>query len=81
MLRQSTMCSADMTMVMYEWWEETPYPQSVIHTPHLCAKWDRLSKWAHQNSERALGDIVRHPITGEVPYPLKPGDLSEVADS
>ena len=67
------MCSADMTMVMYEWWEETNYPQNVIYTPHKCAKWDKLSKWFIDHDAQAYGDIVRHPTTGVVPYKSRKG--------
>ncbi|RDW81842.1 hypothetical protein BP6252_02954 [Coleophoma cylindrospora] len=45
-LRQSSMCHADMTLVPYEWWSETPVPQNVINTPHLCANWDSVYNWA-----------------------------------
>ena len=63
------MCHGDTTLGMYEWWDHTitPYPQNVIHGPHVCAKWDRLSSWAVGHSFQPWGDIVVHPDTGKLP--------------
>ena len=63
-LRQSLMCQPDLTVLPLEWWEETPVPQNVIHTPHVCANWDRLSSWAVQRSFTPFGTgMIRPPDT------------------
>jgi len=67
------MCHADMALIAYEWWEESPYPQNVIHTPHLCANWEKLSTWAIENSFSPYSEIIRNPLTGKVPWPSDNG--------
>ena len=63
--RQASMCHADMSLLPLEWWEETSVPQNVIHTPHRCANWDRVSRWAAEHSFTPFkGEVIRKPRHG-----------------
>ena len=59
------MCQPDMTVAAYEWWPNSPYPQIIPQSEHVCANWDRITTWLQAHSFPLRGDILRHPVTGQ----------------
>ena len=64
------MCHADMTLMTYEWWDRTPYPQVVHGSPHVCANWDKLTNWVQNHGFDSHGDVLVHPKTGQWYTPI-----------
>lgn len=63
-LRQATMCHADMTILAAEWWDNEDVPQNVLYTPHKCANWESVSEWAVANSFDPWGTGLIEPPGG-----------------
>ncbi|MCJ1356533.1 MAG: hypothetical protein MMC33_006528 [Icmadophila ericetorum] len=71
-----------MTLMIHEWWDESPFPQGIPGAPHKCANWDKLTTWFQDNSfDIFKPGMMRHPVTGlEPPWgvALKGEDPSKV---
>ncbi|KAH8200219.1 hypothetical protein TruAng_005611 [Truncatella angustata] len=67
-LRQSELCHADMSLVIFEWHENEEKPVNLHHSQHVCAKPDNLNKFLEANSVPPLGHILVNPWTGRNPF-------------
>ncbi|KAK2051542.1 hypothetical protein LY76DRAFT_528375 [Colletotrichum caudatum] len=63
-LRQSELCHADMSLMVFEWHEDDLLPVDIHHAQHVCANTDRLSEFMKLNSVPPFGSILVHPWTG-----------------
>ncbi|KAH8747890.1 hypothetical protein BGZ57DRAFT_970362 [Hyaloscypha finlandica] len=71
MLRQSELCHADMTLLIFEWHEDDPHPVNIHHAPHICANPDKLERFLEEHTVPPIGPILKHPWTGETPWPFE----------
>ncbi|KAF3012253.1 hypothetical protein E8E14_011334 [Neopestalotiopsis sp. 37M] len=70
-LRQSELCHADMSLLVFEWHEDNPHPVNLHHSPHVCANTDRVNKFLEENTVPPIGPILKHPWTGLEPWPFE----------
>jgi hypothetical protein len=63
-LRQSELCHADMTLLIFEWHEDDPHPVNIHHAPHICANPDKLERFLEEHTVPPIGPILKHPWTG-----------------
>jgi len=80
-LRTLSMCHADMTLMTYEWWDRTPFPQVVPMSQHKCANWEKLTNWIQDRAFNRRGDILVHPKTGVIPSPWNGTDPTAAHDA
>ncbi|QLI69052.1 Oxidase ustYa [Metarhizium brunneum] len=48
-LRQSLMCSADVTPIPWKWWEEDHEAKAVAEIAHTCRNFEDIRVWAKEN--------------------------------
>lgn len=49
LLRQSLMCSADLSLVYWEWRPERGHHSPNATTTHICRKWEGIHGWAKEH--------------------------------
>lgn len=62
-IRASLMCSADISPMVWQWWEPAGKFEPRNDIVHTCRKWDNIHEWARQ-----------HKILGPVDYTAKTED-------
>ncbi|KAE9363153.1 hypothetical protein N431DRAFT_357011, partial [Stipitochalara longipes BDJ] len=48
-IRQSLMCSADVAVIGYEWFEREKMTRGRFNAVHKCRDWSRIREWAEDN--------------------------------
>ena len=51
-LRQSLMCSADITPLPWTWVEAEGEAREVAEVVHTCRNWDSIHKWGRENAAK-----------------------------
>ncbi|KAK0620999.1 hypothetical protein B0T14DRAFT_567713 [Immersiella caudata] len=67
-LRQSELCHADMSLLVFEWHKDDPLPVSLHHAQHICANTEKVNRFLEANTVPPFGSILVHPWTGKSPY-------------
>ena len=57
-LRQSLMCSVDVTPIPWVWWEQDQEAKAVAEIAHTCRNFDDVKDWAKQNQVRAFNRSI-----------------------
>lgn len=61
-IRQSLMCHADVTPVIYTWSDTSKRYVAKTHVPHVCRNFDAVSAWASERTlEEKIDMTVRQP--------------------
>ncbi|PQE27647.1 Tat pathway signal sequence protein [Rutstroemia sp. NJR-2017a BBW] len=63
-IRQSLMCSGDLSILTYNWVKEERMPKPNFRTVHACQNWDHMVGWARKNSVEDLMKYIRRPKEG-----------------
>ncbi|KAL7784671.1 hypothetical protein V8C37DRAFT_395429 [Trichoderma ceciliae] len=68
-IRLSFECSADTSLITFDWIAGYPIPWPNFSTTHKCRDWDKLLDWARVEYEKMVtvskeGGGVNHPILG-----------------
>jgi hypothetical protein len=67
-MRQSFMCTADISTVVWQWEDSSQTTKGYLNVPHTCRNFDRLQDWAKENEMRMPFDhYVKMPVQYEVP--------------
>lgn len=69
-VRQSLMCSADITPLVWQRDEGTHVSQIHFNTVHTCRNWSAVQKWASDHSIYSVPGVNPDPAAG-VGNPLK----------
>ncbi|TGO30050.1 hypothetical protein BPAE_0008g00420 [Botrytis paeoniae] len=63
-IRQSLMCSGDLSILTYNWVKGERMPKPNFKTVHTCQNWDHVVGWARENSVEHLMQYIRRPKEG-----------------
>ncbi|PQE26945.1 tat pathway signal sequence protein [Rutstroemia sp. NJR-2017a BVV2] len=63
-IRQSLMCSGDLSILTYNWVKGERMPKPNFKTVHACQNWDHMVGWARENSVEHLIQYIRRPKEG-----------------
>ncbi|KAI0143739.1 hypothetical protein GGR57DRAFT_507886 [Xylariaceae sp. FL1272] len=63
-IRQSLMCSGDLSILTYNWVKGERMPKPNFKTVHACQNWDYVVGWAKENSVEHLLRYMRRPKDG-----------------
>ncbi|EXU99302.1 DUF3328 domain protein [Metarhizium robertsii] len=66
-LRQSELCHADTSLMIFEWQEHARIPINLHGAKHICANPDKLNRWLEAHTVPPFGSILKHPWTGIQP--------------
>lgn len=62
-IRSSLMCSADISPMVWQWWEPSAKIEPRNDIVHTCRNFDAIREWAKENK-----------VLGEVDYTVRPDD-------
>jgi hypothetical protein len=66
MIRQSLMCSADITPMVWQWSEKDQKTQLHVDVAHTCRNWESISVWAKEHRyDGEFEDAFRRPEMGQ----------------
>jgi len=68
-LRLSLQCSADTSLITFDWIEDYPIPWPNFSSTHKCRNWDKVLDFAHGEYDKMMsyaskGNGIKHPILG-----------------
>ena len=68
-LRLSLQCSADTSLITFDWIEDYPIPWPNFSSTHKCRDWDRVLDFAHGEYNKMMsrarkGSSIKHPVLG-----------------
>lgn len=75
MMRQNTMCNADVKMITWDWVEghHDPYPN--FNTRHQCRDYEKILDWAVEHAVHIdKSEVTRSKDTIDMPLPFNPKD-------
>ncbi|KIJ66699.1 hypothetical protein HYDPIDRAFT_149575 [Hydnomerulius pinastri MD-312] len=58
MIRQKLMCTADLTMVTYDWVPGLAEPRPNLSTMHQCVDYERILAWSEKHNAHVLASHV-----------------------
>lgn len=75
MIRQNTMCNADLKMITWDWVEglHDAYPN--FNTRHQCRDYEKILDWAVKHAVHIdKSEVTRSKDTIDMPLPFNPKD-------
>lgn len=70
-IRQSLMCNADLTPVVWHWSERDNSSYVDFNAVHTCKSWDAVHEWAWENTAKVKFDPKKH-VTDNLVFPDDP---------
>lgn len=61
MLRQKIMCDADISVITYNWYDDSDYPIAKFDTQHKCRDFNALQDWARERRAKTSDGRVYKP--------------------
>ena len=62
------MCKADISLMTFEWLEDSPMPFPTFGIEHDCTNWDGIVDWAKQRAiDVSDFSVLVHPTLGKRP--------------
>ena len=59
-IRQSIMCAADISPLVWLWDEKENEAKAVMETLHTCRDWEAIAEWAKENAIKGNFDTTVH---------------------
>lgn len=75
LLRQSIMCSSDISVTVWQWVDRDGKAEQLGSVPHTCRNFEAIREWALERRMDvpfdATKDLRADPLAGEVPVELQ----------